>query len=291
MAILGKIDALALTDTVSVAAAVGPETRSVVTLDAETPAGNNFNGTGDNAVDQGDLLLIGGVSYYVEAVTSDTTLLIHTDGGVQAAVAATRRTAPKEVAEYFAKGGDSANYQLLGVDLTEAQDQGSRSRGINTPGWWLYRTYTDVSGETRHKAECIAAFKVDGPIEQTGSASTVNMVGDAADDTTVGEVGAIISIVQPPAGVAVPVNTDATISVAGTTVTSGSLIFQWQRKPVGGRFANISDNPGDYAGTTTDTLIVEQVTAENVGDLYRVKITSDSGATEVVSSTTTLNLS
>lgn len=291
MAILGKIDALALTDTVSVAAAVGPETRSVVTLDAETPAGNNFNGTGDNAVDQGDLLLIGGVSYYVEAVTSDTTLLIHADAPVQATVAATRRTAPKEVAEYFAKGGDSATYQLLGVDLAEAQDPGSRSRGINTPGWWLYRTYVDASGETRHKAECIAAFKVDGPIEQTGSASTVNMVGDAADDTTVGEVGAIISIVQPPAGVAVPAGTNATISVAGTTVTSGSLIFQWQRKPVGGRFANISDNPGDYAGTTTDTLTVETVTTENVGDLYRVKVTSDSGATEVVSSTTTLNLS
>lgn len=291
MAILGKIDALVLADTVSVAAAVPPETRSVVTLDAT--AGGDFEGVGGtaNTVDQGDLLVIGGVSYYVDAVTSATTLLIHTDGGVQASVAATRRTAPKEVAEYFAKGGDSATYQLLGVDLAEAQDPGSRSRGINTPGWWLYRTYTDAAGTTRHKAECIAAFKVDGPIEQTGSASTVNMVGDAADDTTVGEVDAVITIVQPPAGVAVPDGNNATISVAGTTVTSGSLIFQWQRKPVGGRFTNISDNPGDYAGTTTDTLIVETVTTENVGDLYRVKVTSDSGAAEVVSSTTTLNLS
>jgi len=285
MAILGKIDALALTDTVSVAAAVGPETRSVVTLDAETPAGNNFNGTGDNAVDQGDLLLIGGVSYYVEAVTSDTTLLIHADAPVQATVAATRRTAPKEVAEYFAKGGDSATYQLLGVDLAEAQDPGSRSRGINTPGWWLYRTYVDASGETRHKAECIAAFKVDGPIEQTGSASTVNMVGDAADDPTVGEVDAVITLVQPVDTAATETVGTASFTVSGSSVApAGVLTFQWQRKASGGRWTNL-------AGETTDTLnLVGLTVADNDQDQYRAKVNSDNGAAEAVSDAATLTV-
>lgn len=280
MAILGRIDARALTDTVTVAAAVAPETRSVVTLDAQTPAGNNFNGTGNNAVDQGDLLLIGGVSYYIEAVTSDTTLLVHTDAAPGAGLAATRRTAPKEVAEYFAKGGDSATYQLLGVDLAEAQDPGSRDRGITTPGWWLYRTYVDSAGSTRHKAECIASFK----------AATV-VIGDAADDPTVGEVDSIITInTLLPADAA---GTE-TVGTATFTIQPGALStppgdatllsFQWQRKAVGGRWSNIS-------AATTDTLSLTGLTvAANDGDQYRVKVNASNGAPEVISRAATLTV-
>lgn len=64
---------------------------------------------------------------------------------------------------------------VFGVDATEAAVATNKAKGINTPGWVKYTTYTDAQGATRHKSEVLVA---------SGS-----MTGDtgAGDDTTVAD--------------------------------------------------------------------------------------------------------
>lgn len=46
------------------------------------------------------------------------------------------------------------------VDLTEAGVESNRAKGLKTPGWNLYQTYTDQNGNTRHKVEPLVTMKV-----------------------------------------------------------------------------------------------------------------------------------
>lgn len=63
------------------------------------------------------------------------------------------------------------------ADTTEAQVAANRAKGLQTPGWNRYTTYTDSTGATRNKAECLVVMKV--------AAATS---GDALDDTTLADV-------------------------------------------------------------------------------------------------------
>ena len=63
---------------------------------------------------------------------------------------------------------------------------------------------------------------------------------------------------------------------------SGTLTYQWQKKPAGSsRYANVS-------GATAASLSLTGQTADEDGDKYRVKITTSKGAEEVVSDAATL---
>lgn len=46
------------------------------------------------------------------------------------------------------------------VDTTEAGVAANRAKGIKTPGWNLYHTYTTAEGNTRHIVEPLVAMKV-----------------------------------------------------------------------------------------------------------------------------------
>ncbi len=64
-----------------------------------------------------------------------------------------------------------------GVDASASREEAmlpeNRNKGIKTPGWVQYRTYTDCNGNTRHKVETLVA---------AGS-----MTGDADDDSVVAD--------------------------------------------------------------------------------------------------------
>lgn len=45
----------------------------------------------------------------------------------------------------------------FGIDTTEAAVTANRAKGLNTPGWVKYATYTDAQGNTRHKSEVLVA--------------------------------------------------------------------------------------------------------------------------------------
>ena len=268
MAILGRLDAKTFAN------AVG------VTINSATVTKNAAD-----EIDQGDIIELGGVAYLVKQVNTTTQITLHTDyaGATNAALAgAVRRTAPKAVAEYIIKGADSASYELVFVDATEQAVSTNKSRGIWGPGWWKYRTYTDASGNTRHKSECIAALQ-----------ATAVVAGDDADDAIVSDVVASVTISLQPAdqtGLSDPANVSIPVTIS--TSPGGTGVFQWQKQtPTGTRWTNVTVG-GVYAvadGNTDTTLSLTGVDKATFdGYKFRVKITSDLGAPEVISDTATL---
>ena len=62
------------------------------------------------------------------------------------------------------------------VDTDEAGVASNRAKGLKTPGWNMYHTYTDQNGNTRHKAEALVVMKV-----------SADDAGDQADDSVVAD--------------------------------------------------------------------------------------------------------
>lgn len=56
------------------------------------------------------------------------------------------------------------------VDEAEAAVDAVRAKGLKTPGWHVYDTYTTSDGATRHKSECLVAM---------GEAAASEAIGDA----------------------------------------------------------------------------------------------------------------
>jgi len=250
-------------------------------IDAATFANNVAVTNGDatvtkNAADTvvvGDVLELGGVAYIVREVTSTTAIELHkayagtTDAALSGAV---RRTPPKAVAEYVIKGGDTVSYDLVFVDNTEVDVASNKSRGISGPGWWLYNTYTTAAGDTRHKAECLAFVH-----------ATAAAAGDDADDTIVADVLETITIDTQPTDQHT-VSGAATFTVVASVDQSGTITYQWQKKPAG------TTRYSDVSGATSASLALTGQTADEDGDKYRVKINTSKGAEEVVSDAVTL---
>jgi hypothetical protein len=297
MAILGKFDAKAFGADVA-----------VLNGDATVTTAGSFLVGGNNAIDPGDILELGGVAYLVKEVTSATALELHTTYAAAdatiAAANAVRRTAPKAVADFVVKGGDSVSRQLVFADSTEAGIAANKTRGIWGPGWWLYNTYTDAAGSTRHKAECLAPLTV-----------TAVVAGDDDDDTIVADVLEVISISAQPVSVGdgattleLPSGAVTTFGVTATADQSGTLAYVWQRKlPNATRWVNITGSldGGVYSGQTGATLSVDTTAAAGKwgeagsedasvtaydGIQFRVKITTSKGAAEVISDAATLRL-
>ena len=155
---------------------------------------------------------------------------------------------------------------------------GSKSRGIKNPGWWLYRTYTDHYGATRHKAECIAAMSV-----------AAGTSGDMADDTIAADVASSVAIGTQPASSTSSSGAGTFANLATTTTgTPGTLAYVWQRQTASGkRWQNITaslDTGITYTNFTTATLGYTGLGGATLdGYKYRVKITSANGTEEVIS--------
>lgn len=117
-----------------------------------------------------------GAAGYVSAITitnpgagytSTDTITVSFSGG-------TPETAAQASAVYHGAAYDDGT--IFFVDRTEAQVASNKAKGLVSPGWWLYKTYTDGNGNTRHKAECLVH------IDETAANA-----GDAADDATVAD--------------------------------------------------------------------------------------------------------
>lgn len=277
MAIFGKIDAATFSNNVAVTNGDATVTKNA----ADTVA-------------QGDILELGGVAYVVAQVTSTTAIELHKAyaGSTNAALSgAVRRTAPKAVAEFVVKGGDSRSRDLIFVDATEQAVAANKSRGIWGPGWWLYETYTTAAGDTRHKAECLAFVH-----------ATAAAAGDDADDAIAADVAVTITIGTQPASVgsiADGATTSGILSIAATPSAGGSSVieFQWQKQsPTSKRWVNMgaSDNGMTFGTGTSGGAKTGQMNAASIakstwdGYKFRVKVTTTNGAKEVISDTATL---
>ena len=195
---------------------------------------------------------------------SDGTLVAH-DGNTNATAGA--------------EGNAAIQSRVVFIDAVEATLAENTERGLNAPGWWQYTSYTDASGETRHKCQHLAAFK-------SAPANTAD-----SDDAIAADVASVITItgdVADQTGVADPY-TDASAFSVTASASTGSLLFQWQRQtPSGTRWTNVSDN-ATFGGSNTATLSITGGTKADLdGYKFRVKLTSTAGAEEVISATGTL---
>ena len=167
---------------------------------------------------------------------------------------------------------DASGATVVFIDATEAGLAANRERGLVSPGWWSYQTYTDAAGKTRHKAECLV--NIQGP--------EANASETQADDSIAADVAVTIAIGTQPADASVAVGDAMTLTVAATATPPGDasvLTYQWQKKS-GNRYTNIS-------GATSATYTVGTYAASNAGT-YRVKINSTNGAAELISDTATV---
>ncbi len=264
MPILGSIDSVAFANDVAVVLNSNEVTRNAA-----------------DAIDAGDILVINNKSFYVKAVDGTKITLAQpwTDASDNANDTALRRTPPKALSDFvLARATDhqsSVDTQIVAVSQAEAQLSTNKSRGISSPGWWAYRTYTDASGTTRHKAELIASYK-------DGTAIS----GDFTDDLVAGDSASAVSISTQPANASVEANgsNTATFSVTAAKTGSGTLTYQWQiSTDEGASFSDIS-------GATGNSHTTAAVVAGDDQKQFRVKVGTTQGATELVSSTATLTV-
>lgn len=154
MALWGNKDTKAVTGTVD------------VTQNSAAVAGTDTAFTTE--LKPGQSLVIASVEYKILSIASDTSLTLAT---VYAGTTATELTITANEQPAYVPAADLD--EVFGVDAAEAAVAGNKAKGINTPGWVQYRTYTDSAGATRHKAETLVAM------------GTIS--GDAADDSTVAD--------------------------------------------------------------------------------------------------------
>lgn len=153
-----------------------------------------------------------------------------------------------------------------GVSVTEAQQSVNIAKGINTPGWVKYTTYTDAQGNTRNKAEVLVAM--------------ASITGDSATDTIAPE----LTITVQPANQSVTAPATATFSVTATRTGTGTITYQWQKQEGGaGAWADVTGaTSASYTTGATDAL------TDN-GDAYRV-VVSVAGADSKTSTAATLTV-
>lgn len=162
-----------------------------------------------------------------------------------------------------------AGTQLVFADLTEAQQEANKKKGITGAGWWLIREYTDSNGVVRYKSENVVQLSI-----------TAGVAGDAADDASVADVNAVVTISVQPAN-QTTVSGAATFGVTAAVAPSGTATYQWQVKTVNGRWTPV-------VGATSATLVLSGKVTGDTGTQYRVVVGSDNGAAKVTSSAATL---
>ena len=162
-----------------------------------------------------------------------------------------------------------AGTQLVFVDVTEAQQEANKKKGITGAGWWLVREYVDSTGTVRYKVENVVSLS-----------NTAGVSGDADDDAVVADVNAVVTISVQPAN-QTTVAGAATFSVTAAVAPAGTATYQWQLKTVGGRWTPV-------VGATSATLVLSGQTVAQDGIQYRVVVGSDNGAAKVTSTAATL---
>lgn len=154
---------------------------------------------------------------------------------------------------------------VLGIDVTEAKVAANIAKGITTPGWVDYKTYTDSQGNTRNKVEVLVAMS--------------SLTGD--NDTIAPE---ITITVQPTAQAAVE-GEAATFGVTATRTGTGTLTYLWQVSIDDGETWNTASG----APATNSTFVIDPTALEMDGHQYRV-VVSLTGAQSVTSNAVALTV-
>lgn len=138
----------------------------------------------------------------------------------------------------------------LGVSVIEATQSVNIAKGVNTPGWVRFTTYTDSQSTVRNKSEVLVAFS-----SITGDSTT----DDLAPELTITVQPASISVVEPAT---------ATFSVTATRTGTGTITFQWSVAQAATPSVFVPIAGATSASFTTAATTV----AGDNGDVYRVVV-------------------
>ena len=165
--------------------------------------------------------------------------------------------------------------QYIFIDDTEATIPENKERGLTAPGWWKYFTYTDASGETRHKAQHLVAFK-DAP---TSAADTDDQyAADASSTITISAQPSNQTAYTPAGSITAYTNSAATTlageadevyvltGLAGSAAGTGSAFTV--TRTAGGAIASVAINAvgTGFAAAETITILGSLIGGVNTTD-------------------------
>lgn len=180
---------------------------------------------------------VNGTTYFVRVVGAGVIELYDTYAHAIAFGSTTGRsnTTVLGAGSHFLKRTGAANVygdriqrgsEIVFVDSQEASTTANKAKGLNSPGWWLYRTYTDGNSKTRYKTELLIAI-----------ANTAVAAGDQ-EDTIAADM--TLTITGQPTAATVTAPAAATFTVTATTNAASGLSYQWQIQQSGvGAWADI----------------------------------------------------
>jgi len=190
------------------------------------------------------------------------------------------------------QGYADAARRTIFIDDVEATLPENRERGLTAPGWWEYFTYTDASGNTRHKAQHLVAFKDaprnladldDNVAADVASAITISV--QPAAQTTYGPVGAVRTFTRAgtaAAGTGTYTVTGSTAGIAINNVSGGaapaSTGFEYTVSRAGGVYT-VTVVTGGSGFAATDRIVVKGSTLGGVDTTNDLTITVSTVAT------------
>jgi hypothetical protein len=236
----------------------------------------------------GDALLIANVKYRVAAINSNVSLTL--SNAYTAATGAGREMAiqqsPKDLLTYG--WTSNVNYDnhvskrnVFGVDKLEVQNPDVKAKGINSPGWVHYKTWTNTQGSTRHRAETLVAMS-----KNFNSNAIPTLQIDAPDDATIPDYGVTVSTVSATklGNTASP---SAIYAATGTVIPSGPTpTYTWQFSPNNIVWVSMVNNGGPLnTGNTTSAVSLANIfaTPNVVGGYVRVVVAA-AGTTDTATS-------
>lgn len=158
-----------------------------------------------------------------------------------------------------------AGTRLVFVDIAEANVPENKARGLNSPGWWLYRTYTDGNGAVRHKAEKLISF--------SSTATATASLDTQSDDDVLKDF--LIAFTTQPSAQTVAQTQTATFTGVVTPLTGTT--YQWEQSVNGGTTWTLVTNGGGFTGATTASLAIVTTLAMNARQ-YRLVASNVSGS-------------
>jgi hypothetical protein len=233
----------------------------------------------------GDALLISNVKYKVEKITSNTTLNLSNPytAATGAAKAIAVQQSPKDLTTYGWTGNVTydntvGKRNVYGVDKLEAQNPDVKAKGINSPGWVHYKTWTNTQGSVRHRAETLVAMS-----KNFNSNAIPSLQVDAPDDTVVPDYGVVITQQTTAVNTANVASPDAIYSVAGATVPAGPTVsYAWQFSPNNIVWVALLNNNGpvNTSNATAQLTIANIYATPNVVNGYVRAVISATGTSD-----------
>jgi len=272
-----------------------------------TDANTNFS-TGDGVVYTGasGIGLTNGTTYYAMRQTDNTIKLATTEAGAKAGATGINLTAGATGAignlQRNAEGNESTaanngdhiynGSDLYFIDVNEAQQTENKNRGLKSPGWWLYRAWTNADNSFAQHAECLIALGGQSDkLQATTGDSGATLRAGGSDDTVA--VDGTITIGTQPASISRTAPATGSFTVAATIAGVGTLTYQWQvaESTAPTTWTNVSRGSGGTTATYTTgvTQVAVSASVDSNGDKYRC-VVSATGSTSVTSSAATLTV-